>query len=69
MVGDIAGSASCGAHSTDRFAADTANTLDAVNIADTVDAESHPNMDHSNRGRMPEPERRGWLRRAKLVAL
>lgn len=67
--GDIAGSASYGAQSMDRFVANNANTLDAVNIADTADAESHPNMDHNSRGHMPEPERCGWLRRAKLAAL
>lgn len=66
---DITGSASDGARSTDHIVADTADSVGAVNIADTVGAESHPRMDHSSRGHMPEPEGCGRLRRARVAAL
>jgi len=66
MAGDIAGSASHGARSTDRIVANTASTVATANsadIANTVDTE-RPNMDRS-KGRMAAPEGRGRLRQAK----
>ena len=56
---NTAGSASDVIPSTDHIVASTANTAD---IADTA---FDPNMDHSNKGRMPVPEGRGRPRQAK----
>jgi hypothetical protein len=60
MAGDIAGSASRGARSTDRFAANTASTVATANNVDT----EHPNGGRS-RGHRPVPEGREHLSQAK----
>jgi hypothetical protein len=69
MVGDIVGSASHGARSTDHVFANTpdiaatANTADSVNTVDT----EHPNMDRSSRGHISAPEGHGRPRQTQPV--
>jgi hypothetical protein len=63
MAGDTVGSASHGARSTDRIAANTVATADNADIANTADTE-RPNRDR-NRNHMSVPEGRGQPIRAK----
>jgi hypothetical protein len=64
--GDIAGSASHAAHSTDHIVANKPNIAATANTADIADTE-HPNMDCSSKDHMPAPEGRGRPRQAQPV--
>jgi hypothetical protein len=65
-AGDIAGSASHGARSTDRIAANTVSTAATANSANTADTEN-PNRNRS-RDHMAGREGRGRLSQAKPEA-